>query len=56
MVEGTGSEIFVKLDCGGEQISCLFRERLQIRFGDAIGIAIDPASVHLFDKASGRRL
>jgi multiple sugar transport system ATP-binding protein len=56
MVEGTGSEIFVKIDCGGEQISCLFRERLQIRFGDMLGFAIDPASVHLFDKATGRRL
>ncbi|NLS19433.1 sn-glycerol-3-phosphate ABC transporter ATP-binding protein UgpC [Rhizobium sp. P40RR-XXII] len=56
IVEGTGSEIYAKLDCGGEEISCLFRERLNIRFGDKIDIAIDPASIHLFDKASGKRL
>ncbi|MBM7047137.1 MULTISPECIES: ABC transporter ATP-binding protein [Rhizobium] len=56
IVEGTGSEIYAKLDCGGEEISCLFRERLNIRFGDRIDIAIDQASAHLFDKASGKRL
>ena len=56
IVEGTGSEIYAKLDCGGEEFSCLFRERLNIRFGDKIEIAIDPASIHLFDKASGKRL
>ncbi len=56
IVEGTGSEIYAKLDCGGEDISCLFRERLNIRFGDKIEIGIDPASIHLFDKASGKRL
>ncbi|MGG6893052.1 MULTISPECIES: ABC transporter ATP-binding protein [Rhizobium] len=56
MVEGTGSEIYAKLDCHGEEISCLFRERLNIRFGDQIDIAIDPTSIHLFDKASGKRL
>ena len=56
VVEGTGSEIFAKLNCGGETISCLFRERLDIRFGDTVGISIDPNSVHFFDKATGRRL
>ncbi|SCB25336.1 ABC transporter ATP-binding protein [Rhizobium hainanense] len=56
IVEGTGSEIYAKLDCGGEEISCLFRERLDIRFGDKIEIAINRASIHLFDKASGKRL
>jgi multiple sugar transport system ATP-binding protein len=56
IVEGTGSEIYARIDCDGQEISCLFRERLAIRYGDAIGIAIDPAAVHLFDKASGKRL
>src|SRR5690606_23706630 len=27
LVEPTGSEIFSQLDCGGESIACLFRER-----------------------------
>jgi multiple sugar transport system ATP-binding protein len=56
IVEGTGSEIFAKLDCGGEEISCLFRERLAIAYGDTVSISIDPASVHLFDKSTGRRI
>ncbi|GAA3079874.1 sn-glycerol-3-phosphate ABC transporter ATP-binding protein UgpC [Rhizobium viscosum] len=56
IVEGTGSEIFAKLDCNGEQISCLFRERLAIAYDDTVSIAIDPASVHLFDKSTGRRI
>ncbi|ACM30758.1 sn-glycerol-3-phosphate ABC transporter ATP-binding protein UgpC [Agrobacterium rhizogenes] len=56
IVEGTGSEIYAKLDCSGQEISCLFRERLDIRFGDTVGIAIDAGSVHLFDKANGKRL
>ncbi|MBB3406343.1 multiple sugar transport system ATP-binding protein [Rhizobium sp. BK316] len=56
IVEGTGSEIFAKLDCNGEQISCLFRERLAIAYGDTVTISIDPANVHLFDKSTGRRV
>jgi len=56
IVEGTGSEIFARVASHGEQISCLFRERLSIHFGDEIGLAIDPTKAHLFDKASGQRL
>ncbi len=56
IVEGTGSEIFAKLECGGEQLSCLFRERIDIRFGDTVGVSIDEKRVHLFDKATGQRL
>ena len=56
LVEGTGSEIFAQLDAKGEDIACLFRERLDIRFGDTVHIDIDPARVHLFDKQTGRRL
>ena len=56
LVEGTGSEIFAKLDCGGEEISCLFRERLTIGFGDRLTVSIDPAHIHLFDKATGHRI
>ncbi len=56
LVEGTGSEIYAKLNCSGEEIACLFRERLDIRFGDTVRVAIDPASVHLFDKETGKRI
>ena len=56
LVEGTGSEIYVRIDARGEDVACLFRERLDINFGDTVGIAVDPAAVHLFDKQSGRRI
>ncbi|MCA2377935.1 ABC transporter ATP-binding protein [Agrobacterium sp. 22-211-1] len=56
LVEGTGSEIYAKLNCKGDEIACLFRERLNVRFGDTIHIAINPATVHLFDKDSGKRI
>lgn len=56
IVEGTGSEIFARVVSHGEQISCLFRERLNIHFGDDIGLSIDASKAHLFDKASGHRL
>ncbi|TRL41159.1 ABC transporter ATP-binding protein [Rhizobium straminoryzae] len=56
LVEGTGSEIYAKLDARGEEIACLFRERLDVRFGDTVSIDIDPARIHLFDKQTGLRL
>ncbi|MGE7368828.1 ABC transporter ATP-binding protein [Neorhizobium sp. NPDC001467] len=56
IVEGTGSEIFARVRSHEEEISCLFRERLDIRFGDDIGIAVDAPRAHLFDKASGKRV
>ena len=56
LVEGTGSEIYARLDCHGETLACLFRERLALAHGDAIHVAIDPASVHLFDSSDGKRI
>jgi multiple sugar transport system ATP-binding protein len=57
LVEATGSETFVRLDCGGQALSCLFRERgLSIALDQRIGVRIDPADVHLFDAGTGRRL
>jgi multiple sugar transport system ATP-binding protein len=56
LVEGTGSEIFARLDCQGEDVACLFRERLDVRFGDTMHIAVDPSSAHLFDKQTGKRI
>jgi multiple sugar transport system ATP-binding protein len=56
LVESTGSEIFARLDANGENIACLFRERLEVRFGDTIFIDINPSKVHLFDKKTGHRV
>jgi hypothetical protein len=38
-------------------LTCLFRERgLVLRHDDEIAMRIDPADVHLFDRASGARI
>ncbi|KQZ15605.1 sugar ABC transporter ATP-binding protein [Mesorhizobium sp. Root554] len=57
LVEATGSEIFTRLRCSGETLSCLFRERgLALRLGQAVSVRIDPVDVHLFDAQTGSRL
>ena len=57
LVEATGSEVFTRLDCSGEVLSCLFRQRgLTLQLGQAISVRIDPADVHLFDAQTGSRL
>ncbi|MER8920371.1 sn-glycerol-3-phosphate ABC transporter ATP-binding protein UgpC [Mesorhizobium sp. M0317] len=56
LLEATGSEIFARVDCAGEEISCLFRERLALKQGEQMRIEIDRACAHLFDTKTGRRL
>ena len=56
VVEPTGSEIMVVGKIGSQEISCLFRDRLSIKPGDTIHVAIDPATSHLFDMASSARV
>ena len=56
VVEPTGSEIMVVGKIGNQEISCLFRDRLSIKPNDTLHVAIDPATSHLFDTASGARI
>ncbi|RWK98742.1 MAG: sn-glycerol-3-phosphate ABC transporter ATP-binding protein UgpC [Mesorhizobium sp.] len=56
LLEATGSEIFAKVDCAGEEIACLFRERLPLKQGAQVGIEVDRACAHLFDAKTGRRM
>ncbi|WP_127090437.1 ABC transporter ATP-binding protein [Aquabacter cavernae] len=59
VVEPTGSEILAVARLGGEggqEISCLFRERLSLAPGEIIHIAPQKGMSHLFDEASGARL
>ncbi|RWE62212.1 MAG: sn-glycerol-3-phosphate ABC transporter ATP-binding protein UgpC [Mesorhizobium sp.] len=56
LLEATGSEIFAKVDCAGEEISCLFRERLPLKQGAQVRIEVDRACAHLFDAKTGRRV
>jgi multiple sugar transport system ATP-binding protein len=56
VVEPTGTETQVVVKCGGQEMICVWRERIAARPGETIRIRPDPAVVHLFDEVSGRRL
>jgi multiple sugar transport system ATP-binding protein len=56
VVEPTGSETQVVAKAGGQQITCVFRERINAGPGEIIRIQPDPALVHLFDHETGRRM
>jgi multiple sugar transport system ATP-binding protein len=56
VVEPTGSEIMVIADIGGQDVTCLFRQRLALTPGEVIRVTFDPASTHIFDAATGTRI
>ncbi len=56
VVEPTGSETQVYADVGGQQIVCVFRERITAQPGETIHISANPQLVHLFDPKEGNRL
>jgi len=56
VIEPTGSEILTILRMSGVDMTCLFRERLNIKPGDQIKVTPDPNAVHLFDVSTGARL
>jgi multiple sugar transport system ATP-binding protein len=56
VVEPTGAETELLVQVGEEQIVLVTHGRPVVNPGDKIGLAIDPAMVHVFDKAGGQRL
>ncbi|WP_152047481.1 ABC transporter ATP-binding protein [Aureimonas psammosilenae] len=56
VIEPTGFESQVLAKLGKTSVTCVFRERLNVKPGERIAVSIDPAAVHLFDAASGARL
>ena len=56
VVEPTGSETQVVVRLKGEEMVCVFRERITAKPGETIKILPDPDLVHLFDAASGKRI
>lgn len=56
VIEPTGSETQVVVRCGGQELTCVFRERITAQPGESIGIAPDTGVTHLFDAATGKRL
>ncbi|HCH73537.1 MAG TPA: sugar ABC transporter ATP-binding protein [Ochrobactrum sp.] len=55
IVEPTGSEIMVMGKLGDQPVTCLFRERLTVRPGDVLTIAIEPATSLVFEPEKGMR-
>jgi multiple sugar transport system ATP-binding protein len=56
VIEPTGYETQIVVHFGGSEVTCVFRERVDVRPGEAITIAIDPVNVHLFDEESGHKI
>ncbi|PZU83701.1 MAG: sugar ABC transporter ATP-binding protein, partial [Chelatococcus sp.] len=56
VVEPMGSETQVVVKCGGQELTCIFRERITAKPGETIGIVPDTSVTHLFDAASGKRI
>jgi multiple sugar transport system ATP-binding protein len=56
VVEPTGSETQVVVRLKGEELICVFRERISAKPGETIKILPDPNLVHLFDAGTGKRI
>ncbi|MGE6740401.1 ABC transporter ATP-binding protein [Allorhizobium pseudoryzae] len=56
VIEPTGYETQIVVNFGGAEVTCVFRERVDVRPGEKITIAIDPVNVHLFEQKSGERI
>ena len=54
ILAATSGAVTVRL--GGEDVSCVFRQRVAAKPGEIIRVAIDADNVHLFDTETGRRL
>jgi multiple sugar transport system ATP-binding protein len=56
VVEPTGSETQVVVKGGGQEMICVFRERVTAKPGETIHVLPDPKLGHLFDQETGQRL
>jgi multiple sugar transport system ATP-binding protein len=56
VVEPMGAETELLIQAGDAQVTLLTSGRPDVRPGERVGLALDPAAVHLFDQKSGRRL
>jgi multiple sugar transport system ATP-binding protein len=56
VVEPTGSETHVVVRHGGQELGCVFRDRIEARPGATINILPRPNLVHLFDAETGNRI
>ena len=56
VVEPTGSETLIAVKAGGQDMTCLFRERVLPNPGETIRIKPEPGNAHYFDAETGQRI
>ena len=56
VVEFSGADTLLACEAQGQPIQALVHDRLLVKPGDNITLAIDPARVHVFDEATQQRL
>jgi ABC-type sugar transport system ATPase subunit len=56
LCEVLGEEVILDLEVGGLMLRAKSAERRRVAEGERIHVRIDPAKLHVFDRASGRRL
>jgi multiple sugar transport system ATP-binding protein len=56
VVEPTGAETQVVVKAAGDELICVFRERISAKPGETIRITPELRLIHLFDAGDGRRL
>ncbi len=56
VTEPTGSETQLVARLGGQEVTLVFHQRLDVAPGDELRVSIDTGAIHLFDKETGKRL
>ncbi len=56
VVEPTGSQTQVAVNAGGQELTCIFHERISARPGETIHIRPDPERIFVFDQGTGVRI
>jgi len=56
VVEPTGAETHLHGTIDSTEVRCVFHDRMAVRPGTILNLAVDPNRAHLFDHASGARL
>ena len=54
--ENSGDRLLIVMDADGQQLNASLTERLPVAPGETVWCTLAPDHIHLFDRASGRRL
>jgi len=56
VIEPTGSDTFIVVKIGDHEITCLLRERRDLRPGQEVTVSLATEASHFFDPGNGRRI